>query len=139
MTASAAAKNQPAPRSMVEVRRVSKTYAGGVEALNDISIDFAEGQLTSLLGPSGCGKTTLLKIIGGLIPFERGEVLINGKPVAGPGPDRGMVFQNFALLPWADRESRGSWTRRWSSGFLVALVAHLAGPFVQFVNRYLIK
>ena len=71
MTAAAAAKNQPAPRSMVEVRRVSKTYAGGVEALNDISIDFAEGQLTSLLGPSGCGKTTLLKIIAGLIPAWR--------------------------------------------------------------------
>ena len=101
MTASAAAKNQPAPRSMVEVRRVSKTYAGGVEALNDISIDFAEGQLTSLLGPSGCGKTTLLKIIAGLIPASGGEVKVDGRVVTGPGPERAFVFQDFALMPWA--------------------------------------
>jgi NitT/TauT family transport system ATP-binding protein len=101
MTASAAAKNQAAPRSMVEVRRVSKTYAGGVEALSDISIDFAEGQLTSLLGPSGCGKTTLLKIIAGLIPASGGEVKVDGRVVTGPGPERAFVFQDFALMPWA--------------------------------------
>jgi NitT/TauT family transport system ATP-binding protein len=100
MTA-AAAKNQPAPRSMVEVRHISKTYAGGVEALNDLSIDFAEGQLTSLLGPSGCGKTTLLKIIAGLIPASSGEVMVDGRQVTGPGPERAFVFQDFALMPWA--------------------------------------
>ena len=76
---------------MVEVRHISKTYAGGVEALNDLSIDFAEGQLTSLLGPSGCGKTTLLKIIAGLIPASGGEVMVDGRVVTGPGPDRGVV------------------------------------------------
>ena len=101
MTAAVAAKNQPAPRSMVEVRHISKTYAGGVEALNDLSIDFAEGQLTSLLGPSGCGKTTLLKIIAGLIPASGGEVMVDGRVVTGPGPERAFVFQDFALMPWA--------------------------------------
>ncbi|MDP1699446.1 MAG: ABC transporter ATP-binding protein [Aestuariivirga sp.] len=102
MTAAAAAKNQPTPRSMVEVRHISKTYPGGVEALNDISIDFAEGQLTSLLGPSGCGKTTLLKIIAGLIPASSGEVMVDGRVVTGPGPERAFVFQDFALMPWAN-------------------------------------
>jgi NitT/TauT family transport system ATP-binding protein len=87
---------------MVEVRHVSKTYAGGVEALNDLSIDFAEGQLTSLLGPSGCGKTTLLKIIAGLIPATGGEVKVDGRIVTGPGPERAFVFQDFALMPWAN-------------------------------------
>jgi NitT/TauT family transport system ATP-binding protein len=87
---------------MVEVRHVSKTYAGGVEALNDLSIDFAEGQLTSLLGPSGCGKTTLLKIIAGLIPATGGEVKVDGRTVTGPGPERAFVFQDFALMPWAN-------------------------------------
>jgi NitT/TauT family transport system ATP-binding protein len=101
MTAAAAAKNPAAPRSMVEVRHISKTYAGGVEALNDLSIDFAEGQLTSLLGPSGCGKTTLLKIIAGLIPASSGEVMVDGRVVTGPGPERAFVFQDFALMPWA--------------------------------------
>lgn len=87
---------------MVEVRHVSKTYGGGVEALNDLSIDFAEGQLTSLLGPSGCGKTTLLKIIAGLIPASGGEVKVDGRIVTGPGPERAFVFQDFALMPWAN-------------------------------------
>ena len=87
---------------MVEVRHISKTYAGGVEALNDLSIDFAEGQLTSLLGPSGCGKTTLLKIIAGLIPASGGEVKVDGRVVTGPGPERAFVFQDFALMPWAN-------------------------------------
>ena len=85
----------------VEVRGLAKIYDGGVEALRDINVSFARGQLTTLLGPSGCGKTTLLKIIAGLIPATGGSVLVNGKPIDGPGPERAFVFQDFALLPWA--------------------------------------
>ncbi|MCK5274067.1 MAG: ABC transporter ATP-binding protein [Alphaproteobacteria bacterium] len=84
----------------VAVRNVYKNY-GDVEALRDLSLDFPKGQLTSILGPSGCGKTTLLKIIAGLLPANSGEVLVNGQPVSGPGPDRAFVFQDFALMPWA--------------------------------------
>ena len=76
----------------VEVRNVFKSY-GEVEALQDLSLDFPRGELTSLLGPSGCGKTTLLKIIGGLLPATSGEVIVNGKTVTGPGPDRAFVFR----------------------------------------------
>jgi len=83
------------------VRNVSKNY-GKVEALKDLSLEFPRGQLTSLLGPSGCGKTTLLKIIAGLLPATSGEVEVNGVRVKGPGPDRSFVFQDFALLPWAN-------------------------------------
>lgn len=84
----------------VTVRNVNKNY-GDVEALQDLSLEFPRGQLTSLLGPSGCGKTTLLKIIAGLLPPTSGEIVVNGQPVTGPGPDRAFVFQDFALLPWA--------------------------------------
>jgi len=100
--ATTAGRDRAAPKPMVEVRRVSKVYDGGVEALDDVSIDMPEGRLTTLLGPSGCGKTTLLKIIAGLLPATAGEVLVDGRPVTGPGPERAFVFQDFALMPWAD-------------------------------------
>jgi NitT/TauT family transport system ATP-binding protein len=86
--------------SIVEVRGISKSYRD-VEALRGIDLDFPRGKLTSLLGPSGCGKTTLLKIIAGLIEADGGTVSVNGKLVAGPGPERAFVFQDFALMPWA--------------------------------------
>ncbi|GGH19506.1 nitrate ABC transporter ATP-binding protein [Alsobacter metallidurans] len=86
---------------IVEVRGLSKIYPGGVEALNDISLSFPEGELTTLLGPSGCGKTTLLKIIAGLLQPTGGEVRVRGRAVTGPGPERSFVFQDFALMPWA--------------------------------------
>jgi NitT/TauT family transport system ATP-binding protein len=85
----------------VELRNVSKIYAGGVHALESVSVDFPRSQLTALLGPSGCGKTTLLKIIAGLLPATSGEVMVNGRVVTGPGPERAFVFQDFALMPWA--------------------------------------
>lgn len=91
----------PDTDTAVSVRNVSKNY-GEVEALKNLSLVFPSGQLTSLLGPSGCGKTTLLKIIGGLLKATSGEVEIGGKKVTGPGPDRAFVFQDFALLPWAN-------------------------------------
>ena len=85
----------------VEVRNIRKTYGGNVEALRDVSLAFPRGKLCTLLGPSGCGKTTLLKIIAGLIPANGGEVLVDGRKVNGPGPERAFVFQDFALMPWA--------------------------------------
>lgn len=87
--------------SAVSVRGLSKVYPGGTQALENMTLDFPKGQLTSLLGPSGCGKTTLLKIIAGLLDATSGEVLVNGSPVNGPGKERAFVFQDFALMPWA--------------------------------------
>src|SRR5918999_1598025 len=90
------------PDAIVEVKDVGKTYEGNVEALASINLALPHGRLSTLLGPSGCGKTTLLKIIAGLIPPSRGEVWVKGKKVDGPGPERAFVFQDFALLPWAN-------------------------------------
>jgi NitT/TauT family transport system ATP-binding protein len=86
---------------IVEVRDLTKWYGDSVLALDNITLGFQPGQLTSLLGPSGCGKTTLLKIIAGLLEPTAGEVYVKGRPVAGPGPERAFVFQDFALMPWA--------------------------------------
>jgi NitT/TauT family transport system ATP-binding protein len=85
----------------VAVNNVTKIYPGGVEALNNMTIQFPKGELTSILGPSGCGKTTLLKIIAGLLPATSGDVTVNGKTVTRPGKERAFVFQDFALMPWA--------------------------------------
>ncbi|WP_232666074.1 ABC transporter ATP-binding protein [Pseudonocardia sp. TRM90224] len=90
---------------MIEIRGLGKSFVGQdggtVEALHDVDLDVVENEFLTVLGPSGCGKTTLLKCIAGLIPWNEGDIVIDGTPVRGPGPDRSMVFQNFALLPWA--------------------------------------
>jgi NitT/TauT family transport system ATP-binding protein len=85
----------------IEVRGLTKRY-GSVTAIEAVSMRVEPEEFVTLLGPSGCGKTTLLKAIAGLAPFDTGIARIDGQPIVGPGPDRAMVFQHFALLPWAD-------------------------------------
>jgi NitT/TauT family transport system ATP-binding protein len=92
---------------MIRVRGLSKEFGtrdngGGVLALSDIDFAVHDNEFVTIIGPSGCGKTTLLRIIAGLIPYDQGQVTIDGRPVTGPGPERAVVFQNFALMPWAD-------------------------------------
>jgi NitT/TauT family transport system ATP-binding protein len=93
-----------ASAAQITVERVSHTYrpARGREvlALDEVSLDIAPREFVALLGPSGCGKSTLLYLIGGFLPVEAGAIRIEDAPVAGPGPDRGIVFQHFALFPW---------------------------------------
>lgn len=74
-------------------------------ALRDISITINRGEFVCLLGPSGCGKTTFINAISGIVHQQSGSITVNGKPVTGPGPDRAMVFQDYALMPWRTVES----------------------------------
>lgn len=69
-------------------------------ALEGINLDIKKNTFVSLIGPSGCGKSTLLNLLAGLDDFTSGEIFIEGKPLVGPGPDRGIIFQNYALMPW---------------------------------------
>jgi NitT/TauT family transport system ATP-binding protein len=87
------------------IQNVSKTYfdpyaGANVTAVHDISLKVNQGDFISIVGPSGCGKTTLLNLIAGFLPISGGSITIDDKPIKGPGPDRGVVFQTFALFPW---------------------------------------
>ena len=73
---------------------------GEMVALNGVDMDIHENEFICVVGPSGCGKSTLLNIIGGLETPTEGKVLVDGAEVTGPGPDRGIVFQQYALFPW---------------------------------------
>jgi NitT/TauT family transport system ATP-binding protein len=84
----------------ITVDGVSKAF-GSVQALVDVDVGVRAGEFLSLIGPSGCGKTTLLKIIAGLLPADRGRVSVGDRVVTGPGRECSVVFQDFALLPWA--------------------------------------
>jgi len=90
-----------APRPVeIVVDGVSKAF-GTVQALNDVHVRVRAGEFLSLIGPSGCGKTTLLKTIAGLVALDSGRVVVGGRTVEGPGRECSVVFQDFALLPWA--------------------------------------
>ena len=90
---------------MAGLAKVFRTGGREVLALDGIDLSVAPGELVCLLGPSGCGKSTLLNAIAGFAPPTAGTLLANGRPVAGPGPDRGMVFQEYALFPWMTVEA----------------------------------
>jgi len=97
----------PAPKpatAMIEVDHVSQVFQTSTRkdhlALSDVSLTIDDGAFVSILGPSGCGKSTLLYIVGGFVRPSQGSARMKGRAITGPGPDRGPVFQEFALFPW---------------------------------------
>lgn len=92
-------------RPLIEVRNVSAGYENKRQktrliALRDVTLDIYPGEFLAVVGPSGCGKTTLVNMISGFVPPLEGSIKIRGDEVSGPGADRAMVFQDYALLPW---------------------------------------
>ena len=77
-----------------------ETNSGQMVALDDLDIDIRPGEFVALLGPSGCGKSTLLNLVAGILKPTTGKIMVDGKPVKGPNPDCGIVFNNHSLFPW---------------------------------------
>ena len=77
-----------------------RTPSGPLRVVDDVSYCIREGEFVSVIGPSGCGKTTMMNIVAGFLKPTSGGVLLDGKPIGGPGPDRGVIFQEYGVFPW---------------------------------------
>src|SRR3954468_15696084 len=89
--------------AFLEVRGLGKSYGKGAQrhcVLSGIDLSIGLGEFVAIVGYSGAGKTTLMSCLAGLISPDEGSVLLDGRPVKGPGPDRAVIFQNYSLLPW---------------------------------------
>ncbi|MCC7273496.1 MAG: ABC transporter ATP-binding protein [Alphaproteobacteria bacterium] len=131
---------------LLVARNVCKTFfeptrGEDVEALRDVTVAVRPHEFVSVIGPSGCGKSTFLRIVAGLDRPTAGEILVEGRPVVGPGADRGMVFQEYALLPWKTTRANVEFGLR-LKGVPRGERARIAGRFIDLVgltgfeNRY---
>ncbi|WP_269932498.1 ABC transporter ATP-binding protein [Aminobacter sp. HY435] len=97
------AQPKPSFQPKLSFQNVSRRFGEGEKAflaLDRLNLDIADGEFVTVVGPSGCGKSTAMNIAAGLMDVSDGQVLVDGKPVRGPGPERGVIFQQYALFPW---------------------------------------
>ena len=93
----------PGTEVRIRFENVSVDFAtanGPLAVVDDVSFEIRNGEFVSIIGPSGCGKTTMMNIVAGFVQPQRGRVLLDGKPIAGPGPERGVIFQEYGVFPW---------------------------------------
>ena len=143
------APERPSPVAAIETRQLDKTYVSQgrdgtlteTHALSDINLTVAQGEFICIIGASGCGKSTLLRIVAGFETLSTGEMHVMGKTIAGPGPDRGMVFQDYALFPWLSVAANIAYGPR-QAGLPKAEIAELTERYLDMVglqkfrNRY---
>ena len=122
--------------ALIDIDGVSKTYALGndreLTAIDQFALSIGDGEFVSIIGPSGCGKSTLLRMIGGFVPCSAGEIRVRGAAIREPGPDRGIVFQHFALFPW--RTVLETWSLAWPSAASARRNAGARAAFIDMVK-----
>jgi NitT/TauT family transport system ATP-binding protein len=121
---------------MITVDRVRKTFPlKGEEfiALGEVSLELADNEFVTVVGPSGCGKTTLMNILAGLETPTSGRAQVDGKTVTGPGPDRGVIFQQYALFPWLSVRKNVEFGLR-TAGVKAAERRRIADHFIDLVG-----
>ncbi len=103
MNGAAASAGGANGRERIAFERVAVRFAtpsGPLEVVDEVSFTIADGEFVALIGPSGCGKTTMLNMVAGFVSPTSGQVLLDGRPIAGPGPERGVIFQEYGVFPW---------------------------------------
>jgi len=124
----------PARITLAGVTKRFVTSRATVDALGPLTLGVAEGEFVVLVGPSGCGKTTLLNLVAGFETATDGEVRVDGAPVAGPGPDRAMIFQEPALFPWLNIEDNVAFGLRQHAGMSGAERRDVAREYLRLVH-----
>lgn len=144
MTTIQARTAQPVHMADIEIDALGKHYGpenSGVQAMADVTLHVQAGEFVAVVGASGCGKSTLLRILAGFETATSGSVAVSGKPVTGPGPDRGVVFQDYGLFPWLtvrENVAYGPARKRLAKNEVTALVDRFvtAVGLDRFADRY---
>ncbi len=128
------AQRQAGARARISFDRVSVQFPsvrGPLRVVEDVSFTVADREFVSIIGPSGCGKTTMMNIVAGFVRPNSGTVLLDGKPIAGPGPERGVIFQEYGVFPWLNVED--------NIAFGLTLAANRTAPTErkQICERYM--
>lgn len=118
---------------MIDVCGVGKQYGNGTYAVKDVNLHIDSGEFVAIVGPSGCGKSTLLRMIAGFESITAGEIKVETKPVTGPGPDRGVVFQDYGLFPWLTVAENIAYGPK-ESGYSRAEVEKLVDKYINLVG-----
>jgi NitT/TauT family transport system ATP-binding protein len=118
---------------MIDIKGVGKRYGNGTYAIKGIDLHIESGEFVAIVGPSGCGKSTLLRMIAGFEDITEGTITVETSPVSGPGPDRGVVFQDYGLFPWLTIEENIAYGPK-EAGYPRAQVKKLVEKYIDLVG-----